>query len=219
MSFKIDLKVFLFLVIFLITRQIKIYAILMFFALVHELAHLFMGLVLGLKPESLKIIPAGFSISFKTACVDYNTKIRNGNLLAIKQILIALAGPLTNIIIAIGFILYSYNIPDSQILNVPINLIIYSNILIFVFNMLPIYPLDGGRILKNILHINFGLKTSYKITNIFTKTTIIFLTIISSVIILMYHNVAILVVLMYLWGIFIKENKKYNLKRKMYLDL
>ena len=213
MSFKIDLKVFLFLVIFLITRQIKIYAILMFFALVHELAHLFMGLVLGLKPESLKIIPAGFSISFKTACVDYNTKIRNGNLLAIKQILIALAGPLTNIIIAIGFILYSYNIPDSQILNVPINLII------FVFNMLPIYPLDGGRILKNILHINFGLKTSYKITNIFTNTTIIFLTIISSVIILMYHNVAILVVLMYLWGIFIKENKKYNLKRKMYLDL
>ena len=30
---------------------------------------------------------------------------------------------------------------------------VYSNILILLFNLLPIYPLDGGRILKYILHI------------------------------------------------------------------
>ena len=40
MQIKIDLKIFLFLLIFVITRQIKIYAILMLFAFVHELGHL-----------------------------------------------------------------------------------------------------------------------------------------------------------------------------------
>lgn len=209
MNIKIDLKIFLFLAIFLITRQIKIYAILMFFALIHELAHLIMGLILGLKPESLKIIPAGFSISFKTKCEDYNKKIKCGNQLALKQIIIAFAGPFINLIIAIICILISQN---NIRLEIPIDLIIYSNILIFAFNMLPIYPLDGGRILKNIIHINLGLATSYKISNLFTNITVIVLTMISSILILAYKNIAILVVLIYLWGILIKENKTYKMK-------
>ena len=40
MSVKIDLKVFLFIFLFWITSQIEIYAVLMIFALIHELAHL-----------------------------------------------------------------------------------------------------------------------------------------------------------------------------------
>ena len=40
MSIKIDLKIFLFAILFWLTSQIKIYAVLMIFALIHELAHL-----------------------------------------------------------------------------------------------------------------------------------------------------------------------------------
>ena len=36
MQIKVDLKVFLFFLIFLITRNIEIYTILIFFALIHE---------------------------------------------------------------------------------------------------------------------------------------------------------------------------------------
>lgn len=60
MQIKINLKVFLFLLIFLITRQIKIYALLMCLALIHELGHVMAGIILGFKPESISIIPTGF---------------------------------------------------------------------------------------------------------------------------------------------------------------
>ncbi len=68
MQIKINLKVFLFLLIFLITRQIKIYALLMCLALIHELGHVMAGIILGFKPESISIIPTGFSVKFKNDC-------------------------------------------------------------------------------------------------------------------------------------------------------
>ena len=72
MSIKIDLKIFLFALIYIITKQIKIYAILMLFALIHELGHLVTGLILGLKIEEISVVPVGFSIRFKTESKDYN---------------------------------------------------------------------------------------------------------------------------------------------------
>ena len=45
MRFRIDLKIFIFLIIFYFTRQIEIYSILMLFALIHELGHLLAGLL------------------------------------------------------------------------------------------------------------------------------------------------------------------------------
>ena len=76
MQIKINLKVFLFLLIFLITRQIKIYALLMCLALIHELGHVMAGIILGFKPESISIIPTGFSVKFKNDCKNYNKKIK-----------------------------------------------------------------------------------------------------------------------------------------------
>ena len=45
MSIKIDLKIFLFIILFWLTSQIKIYAVLMIFALIHELGHLLVRIV------------------------------------------------------------------------------------------------------------------------------------------------------------------------------
>ena len=140
MTIKLNLNIFLFLLLFLVTNQLEIYALVMIFALIHELAHLVTGMLMGLKPETLKIMPLGFCIEFKTNIEDYNKKILKSNILSIKKIIIAIAGPFVNIIIVLFGILY----------NIDTN-IIYANLLLFLFNMLPIYPLDGGRILKNIL--------------------------------------------------------------------
>ena len=215
MTIKIDLKIFLFLAIFIITRQIEIYALLMIFALIHELGHFFMGLFLGFKPEALSIIPTGFSISFKAECINYNVKIKQGNLLAIKQILIALAGPLTNIILIIILFIYNMITQNQTLLNIPLDLMIYANILIFIFNMIPIYPLDGGRILKNITYIFLGLKSSYIITNKISNIIIIILTALASVFVLMYKNIAIILIIIYLWIIIIRENRRFNSKIKI----
>ena len=72
MSVKIDLKIFLFAIIFYFTKQIKIYALLMILALVHELGHLVCGICLGLKLKSIKITPVGFQILFKKQFNNYS---------------------------------------------------------------------------------------------------------------------------------------------------
>ena len=77
MRFRIDLKIFIFLIIFYFTRQIEIYSILMLFALIHELGHLLTGLLVGMQPEKLELMPFGVAISFKIKPEEYNKKIRN----------------------------------------------------------------------------------------------------------------------------------------------
>ena len=79
MRFRIDLKIFVFLIIFYFTKQIEIYAMIMFFALIHELGHLLAGLLLGMKPEKIELMPFGVSISFKIKVEEYKKRkfIRN----------------------------------------------------------------------------------------------------------------------------------------------
>ena len=72
MSIKIDLKIFLFILLFIITNQIEIYALVMSFAIIHELGHLLAGISLGFKPKSINIIPFGLQIEFKVHFEDYN---------------------------------------------------------------------------------------------------------------------------------------------------
>lgn len=205
MNIKLNLNIFLFLLLFFITNQIEIYALVMIFALIHELAHLICGVLLGFKPDTLRIMPLGFSIEFETNVQDYNKKVKKSNLLAVKKILIALAGPLINLIIVILGIAISI---DTNI--------VYANLLILIFNLLPIYPLDGGRILINILKIFYGNRNANKYANIVRNTCIILLTMLCSILILYINNIAIIVILVTLWGITIKENIKYNTYNKIY---
>lgn len=210
MRIRINLKIFLFVLIFILTKQIKIYGILMLFAFIHELGHMLVGILLGFKPEKLEIMPYGVSVGFNVKCEDYNKKIKKGNMLAIKKLIIALAGPLTNFIITIIFLMANINF-----FGIERELVIYSNILIGIFNLIPIYPLDGGRAIKNILHITVGLQNSYEYTNQISKITICLLTGVCSIAILYIRNVAILLILAYLWYLVIVENRKYNRKKEI----
>ena len=208
MRFRIDLKIFIFLIIFYFTKQIEIYAMIMLFSLIHELGHLLAGILMGMKPEKIELMPFGVSISFKIKVEEYNKKIKKGNMLEIKKILVALAGPLTNFIIII--IASNINIDLFKAL-----IVIYTNFLIMIFNLLPIYPLDGGRILKGILHINFGIQKSEFYTNIISKITVTIVTMLSSILILYIHNIAIALIDLYLWYLIIKEDIIYKKREKI----
>ena len=67
---------------------------------------------------------------------------------------------------------------------------VYSNILILLFNLLPIYPLDGGRILKYILHIKYGNKKSKQYINEISNISMFLLTFLCSIAILYFRNIA-----------------------------
>ena len=79
MRFRIDLKIFLFLILFYFTKQIETYVIIIVFAIIHELGHLMAGLIMGMKPEKIELMPYGISISFKLKPKDYNNKILKAN--------------------------------------------------------------------------------------------------------------------------------------------
>lgn len=214
MSIKIDLKIFLFIFLFLITSQIEMYILLMIFAIIHELGHVLAGLILKFKPKEIRLTPVGLQVSFSIDSIEYNEKVNRAKVLNIKKALIALAGPLTNLFISSSIILFGMLYKEIQYTYI-YQIVIYANLLIALFNLIPIYPMDGGRVLKEVLQIIFGKKKAYKITYIISKTVLILLTMLSSIAILYVHNIAILIIIAYLWYLEVAEIRKYNRRRNI----
>lgn len=203
MKIRIDLKIMIFLGLFFITKQIKIYLIIMGFALLHELAHIMVALILKYKLYEFEIMPIGFCAGLKPKIEDYNKKIKKSNMVEVKNIFIAIAGPLTNIIMAVIFI------------NIGQNILAYSNLVVFFLNVVPVYPLDGGRILRSLLRIIIGKKKGDCFVNVVGNIVVIILTICGSILVLFLNNVAIVLILAFLWDLIIKENKRFELKKRV----
>ena len=186
MRIRIDLKILIFFIIFYFTHQLSNYLIIMFFCLIHEIGHIIAGLILKIRPEKIEIMPFGLNASFNTNFEDKK----------IKEILITLAGPLTSL--ALVFLC-----TQKQA--------IYSNILILIFNLIPIYPLDGGRIIKGILHIRLGAVQAENLSDKISYITMIILTIISSIAVYYYQNLAIFIICIFLWFVVLKEKNNKTL--------
>lgn len=194
MTFRIDLKIIFFLCLFFLSKQLNIYLIVMIFSFLHECAHIIVGKILGFKVNQIELMPFGFSTQMEANVKEYNKKVKKSNLVEFKKIFVVLAGPLMNLLMAIFLCILNKYIEIKNI-----NIYIYSNLILFLFNILPIYPLDGGRILKGILKIFLGYVKGEKITKIVTKSTVVLLTVISSILILKIKNIAIVLILIYLW--------------------
>lgn len=203
MQIKVNIQIFIFLLIFYFTKQLEVYTVLMLLAFLHECGHLSAGLLLKLKPKRLEINPFGLAVIFE----EFGSR---NNIFELKKIIISLAGPLTNLIIMLAVIFINPSIAELTK-----EIIIYANILIIAFNLLPIYPLDGGRIIKGILYIYKGRNAADNISNKIANIGAILLTFAGSIAIYYFKNIAILLMLAYLWVLVIKENKKYALKERV----
>ena len=99
----------------------------------HEFAHGFVAKKLGYKLNLIKLMPYGASLSLKSGFFNYK-----------DEILVALAGPIANFVLAILGCALWWIEPVSFVYTSDF---VFANIAVGLTNCLPIYPLDGGRIL------------------------------------------------------------------------
>jgi len=128
-------------------------AIILGSVMVHELGHLFVGLRRGVRPQAIILLPiGGIPLTDEAATAALPQKI---NLLQ-RDLPIAIAGPAVNLLIALisGGIVLAY-FPQAQLWTKPfvhsnhlLRSLVWANLYLGVFNLLPAYPLDGGRILR-----------------------------------------------------------------------
>jgi len=82
--------------------------------------------------------------------------------------------------------------------------------------MFPIYPLDGGRIIKGIINIKSGRYKADKYANIISIIVTIILTIFAVMATYCNSNIAIMLIMVYIWILVIKENKISKQKERIY---
>ena len=128
-----------------VSLQLAILITLVFVTVViHELAHSYVAMGFGVKINSILLLPIG-----GVSRMEEIPRVPRG------EFLISIAGPLTNILIA-------------MLVSVPILLDVTGpltglageflavNLLLALFNLIPAFPMDGGRILRAILAERMG---------------------------------------------------------------
>lgn len=104
---------------------------------IHEYAHSFVAYRCGYKIGNIKLLPFGI-------CLNLN----NCKITPTDEIKIAMAGPISNIIIYISILSIFWIYPPSFMI---LYNFAFCNIILALFNLLPVMPLDGGRILVGAL--------------------------------------------------------------------
>ncbi|KKO51312.1 M50 family metallopeptidase [Paenibacillus sp. DMB20] len=108
---------------------------------IHELGHAGAALAMGFKVRSIQMLPFGGVAVIEDV---------EGRLNAVREIVIALAGPLQNaIMIGAALTCQSAGLGDGPFLSY----IIQGNLIIALFNLLPILPLDGGKVLQALVSL------------------------------------------------------------------
>jgi Zn-dependent protease len=113
-----------------------------FFVLLHEFGHALAARHYGIKTNSIVLYPLGGVASLERMPKESN-----------QEFFITLWGPLVNAASAIVLLALQWLIPS---LHKEIGILVTMNVLMAVFNLLPAFPMDGGRILRSSLYYFTG---------------------------------------------------------------
>ena len=126
-------------------------------ALVHELAHVFCARMLGIGISRIILLPFGLTAKL---CSEY---IKSSE----KEFLIAFSGPFTNIIL-----FWISSIMKSFVTFTYLDFFADINFSMAILNLIPVLPLDGGRMMKSILVLKLGYIRAYTLMLRFSKPVV-----------------------------------------------
>ena len=122
----------------LITGYFKETFIIMTIIFIHELGHIIASLMFRWKIEKIVVLPFG-AITFFNVLI--NTSL-------LEEFIVAIMGPIFQIVFTL--------ILNNEIVN-------FYSYIILIINLIPIYPLDGAKILYVFLNKIFPFKMSHKL--------------------------------------------------------
>ena len=144
---------FLFALWFIFANDFKTFIILGLVVFIHEMGHYLTARKLGYKLKSFYIAPYGACLNYQESC--FETK---------DEILIAVAGPIVNLISSVIIISLWWIFPSIFSFTYQF---VFQSTMLGLFNLLPCYPLDGGRVFVGILSQTQPRQKAIKITVIF----------------------------------------------------
>lgn len=135
--FKVSPSFYIIILVCLFFQILNIFFYAFIFVFLHELAHIFVAKKFGIGCKKFIITPIG-----QLAILDKMERLSRN-----KKLIIVSAGIVLNLIFALIFSFFT---------NEKMQLIKNINLSIAFFNVLPIYPLDGGRFLQYFLGSKIG---------------------------------------------------------------
>jgi Zn-dependent protease/CBS domain-containing protein len=126
--------------------------------ILHELGHSFVARQFGIPINEITLFIFGGVAEMEDEPPD-----------AKSEFLMAIAGPATSFLIAGVLLAFQYvvapRIPATPLMTV-IRYLFWLNLVVAFFNLLPAFPLDGGRVLRSILwHVKANLKWATRVAS------------------------------------------------------
>ena len=148
--FKIHPLTYLIAIIMILTGHFKLYICFTLILFIHEMGHITFSIIFKWNIKRIVILPFGMLLKFED---NLNKPLK-------EEFIISIMG----IIFQTIFIIFIHN-----------EYLLLASNSILLFNLLPIYPLDGAKILNILLNKITSFKNSYFLTLLISYISIIFL--------------------------------------------
>ncbi len=150
----------LLLIWFIISGRILSFFSFILVLIIHEFGHYIFAKKLGYKLSKFRLLPFGAELNYSEQLFESR-----------DEVLIAFAGPLFNIFFSVLTVCLWWLFPSLYSIS---SELVFESTVLALINLLPAYPLDGGRILLGLINGKFDRKNSLKFLKILNIFFVIF---------------------------------------------
>ncbi len=152
LRFKVHPLFFIVGIYFVASRKVYSFLVYTLCALIHEMGHSISAQKCGYKLVNVTLMPFGAIVTGEISNMSYTDEIK-----------VSLAGPLLNLSISVALVAVWWVFPETYPYT---ELAVTAGLALCIINLLPVFPLDGGRILLCSLSTFLSRKTAVLICKI-----------------------------------------------------